>query len=173
MKKDKLSLNGKDYWRSLDQLADTPKFQKFLHNEFPESALELKGNMNRRNFLTLMGASMALAGLTACRKPVEKIVPYVKSPEEILPGIPQNYATTMPFGLHAYGMLVESNEGRPTKIEGNELHPSSLGKANSYMQAALLGLYDPDRSQKPRQNGNISEWTEFISFWKTKYTELK
>jgi len=173
MKKDKLDLNGKDYWRSLDQLADTPKFQKFLHNEFPESALELKGNMNRRNFLTLMGASMALAGLTACRKPVEKIVPYVKSPEEILPGIPQYYATTMPFGLHSYGMLVESHEGRPTKIEGNELHPSSLGKANSFMQAALLGLYDPDRSQKPQQNGNKREWNEFVGFWKTKYAELK
>ena len=173
MKKDNIKINGKDYWRSLDQLSDTPQFQKFLYSEFTESVLELKGSMNRRNFLTLMGASMAMAGLTACRKPVEKIVPYVKSPEEILPGIPQYYATTMPFGLHSYGMLVESHEGRPTKIEGNELHPSSLGKANSYMQAALLGLYDPDRSQKPRMNGNKKEWIDFEGFWKTKYSELK
>jgi molybdopterin-containing oxidoreductase family iron-sulfur binding subunit len=173
MKKDNINLTGKDYWRSLDQLSDTPQFKKFLHSEFPESALEFKGSLNRRKFLTLMGASMAMAGLTACRKPVEKIVPYVKSPEEILPGIPQYYATTMPFGLNAYGLLVESHEGRPTKIEGNELHPSSLGKANSFMQAALLGLYDPDRSQKPKLKGNKKEWIDFLGFWKSKYSELK
>ena len=173
MKKDKLNISGKDYWRSLDQLSDTSEFQSFLHNEFPEGASELKGDMNRRKFLTLMGASMALAGLTACRKPVEKIVPYVKSPEEILPGIPQYYATTMPFGLSSYGILVESHEGRPTKIEGNKLHPSSKGKANSYMQAALLGLYDPDRSQKPKMNGSKNEWIDFVGFWENKYSELK
>lgn len=173
MKKDKLNIAGKDYWRSLDQLSDTPQFQRFLHSEFPESVFEVKGNMNRRNFLTLMGASMAMAGLTACRKPVEKIVPYVKSPEEILPGIPQYYATTMPLGLHAYGMLVESHEGRPTKIEGNELHSRSLGKANTYMQAALLGLYDPDRSQKPSLNGSKKEWLDFEGFWTSKYADLK
>ncbi|MEE9117325.1 MAG: TAT-variant-translocated molybdopterin oxidoreductase, partial [Calditrichia bacterium] len=172
MKREIMNLKGKEYWRSLDQLSDTPEFQDFLNREFPEGASELKGQMNRRKFLTLMGASMALAGLTACRKPVEKIVPYVKSPEEILPGIPQFYATTMPFGLSAYGVLVESHEGRPTKIEGNEKHPSTLGKANTFMQAAILGLYDPDRSQKPKYNGEKKEWFDFLAFWKGLYPTL-
>ena len=114
MKKDNFNLTGKEYWRSLEQLADTPEFHEFLDREFPEGASELSGKMNRRKFITLMGASMALAGLTACRKPVEKIVPYVKSPEEIIPGTPQYYATTMPFGLSAYGTLVESHDIQTT-----------------------------------------------------------
>ena len=118
---------GKDYWRSLDQLADSPEFKELLSREFPEGASEMKDTLTRRNFLTLMGASMALAGLTACRRPVEKIVPYVKAPEERIPGIPEHYATTMPLGTSVYGVVVESHEGRPTKVEGNHLHPSTLG----------------------------------------------
>lgn len=172
MKKDNLNLTGKEYWRSLEQLSDTPEFHEFLDREFPEGVSELSGKMNRRKFITLMGASMALAGLTACRKPVEKIVPYVKSPEEIIPGTPQYYATTMPFGLSAYGMLVESHEGRPTKIEGNEKHPSSLGRANVFMQAAVLGLYDPDRSKNPVNNGVRKEWQDFVNYWKKLYSDI-
>ncbi|MBN1407124.1 MAG: TAT-variant-translocated molybdopterin oxidoreductase [Calditrichaceae bacterium] len=165
--KDKNKLNGKDYWRSLDQLADTPEFREFLHREFPENASELSSAVSRRKFLTLMGASLAFAGLAGCRRPVEKIIPYVNAPENVTPGIPKYYATTMPFGLSAYGLLVESHEGRPTKIEGNELHPSTLGKSNILTQAAILGLYDPDRSNSPLQNGNSKSWDDFIAYWRS------
>ena len=165
--KDKNKLNGKDYWRSLDQLADTPEFREFLHREFPENASELSSAVSRRKFLTLMGASIAFAGLAGCRRPVEKIIPYVNAPENVTPGIPKYYATTMPFGLSAYGLLVESHEGRPTKIEGNELHPSTLGKSNILTQAAILGLYDPDRSNSPLQNGNSKSWDDFIAYWRS------
>lgn len=146
---------NKEYWRSLNQLADKPEFQEILEREFPEGASEMKNPLTRRTFLSLMGASMALAGLSACRRPVEKIVPYVKAPEEVIPGIPNYYATTMPFGTNAYGVVVESHEGRPTKIEGNTDHPSSLGKTSSWIQASILSLYDPDRSQKPIIRGWI------------------
>jgi len=131
MKKENL-LSGKEYWRSLDQIADKPEFKKFLEREFPENASEINNPVSRRKFLTLMGASVAFAGFASCRKPVEKIIPYVKGPESIIPGIPKYYATTMPFGLGAYGLLVESHEGRPTKIEGNEKHPSTKGKSNIF-----------------------------------------
>jgi molybdopterin-containing oxidoreductase family iron-sulfur binding subunit len=166
-------LQGKEYWRSLDQLADTPEFRNFLEREFPEGASEIKNQLTRRHFLSLMGASIALAGLSACRRPVEKIIPYVKAPERIIPGIPQYYATTMPLGTSAYGVVVESHEGRPTKIEGNEQHPSSLGKSNTQMQASILNLYDPDRSQRSVHNGNEKDWSEFVVFWKKLYQEYK
>ncbi len=159
------NMTGKEYWRSMDQLADTPEFQEFLHREFPEGASEMKSAMSRRNFLTIMGASMALAGLTACRRPVEKIVPYVVAPEEVIPGVAEYYATTMPFGVEAYGVVVESHEGRPTKIEGNSKHPATRGKSNSMMQAAILGLYDPDRSRAVLNAGKEKTWTDFLSYW--------
>ena len=161
--KNKLNnLQGKEYWRSLNQLADKPEFKEFLNREFPDGASQLSEHINRRKFLTLMGASMAMAGLTGCRRPVEKIVPYITAPEQIIPGIPQRYATTMPLGTSAYGLVVESHEGRPTKIEGNQLHPSSLGGTNAQIQAAILGLYDPDRSQMILQNGREKSWQEWL-----------
>lgn len=164
-------LQGKEYWRGLDELAETPEFKEFLHREFPAGASELSDGVSRRTFLKLMGASLAFAGLSGCRRPVEKIVPYVVAPEEIIPGIAQYYATSMPLGLDAYGMLVKSNEGRPTKIEGNPKHPSSLGKTDAIMQAQLLGLYDPDRSRAPLQKGGEKLWIDFISFWRTLHPE--
>jgi MoCo/4Fe-4S cofactor protein with predicted Tat translocation signal len=164
-----MSLKGKEYWKSLDQLAETKEFKKFLHREFPEGASELEGGMSRRKFFTLMGASMAFAGLVSCRRPVEKIVPYVKAPEEIIPGIPLFYATTMPFGTSSYGIVVKSNEGRPTKIEGNPIHPSSMGPSNVFMQASLLNLYDPDRSQKVLNNGAERDWPAFVQYWRELY----
>jgi MoCo/4Fe-4S cofactor protein with predicted Tat translocation signal len=164
--KSKKRLNGKKYWRSLDQLADTPEFREFLHREFPENVSELTSTVSRRKFLTLMGASIAFAGLASCRRPVEKIIPYVNAPENVIPGVPKYYATTMPFGLSAYGLLVESHEGRPTKIEGNELHPSTLGKSNILTQAAILGLYDPDRSNSVTKDGVQKSWDDFISYWR-------
>ncbi|UCE23660.1 MAG: TAT-variant-translocated molybdopterin oxidoreductase, partial [Candidatus Zixiibacteriota bacterium] len=154
------------FWRSLDQLADTPEFREFVEREFPQGASEMDNDWSRRNFLTLMGASLALAGLAGCRRPEQKIVPYVKPPEEIIPGIPQYYATTMPFGTSAYGLIVESHEGRPTKIEGNAKHPSTLGASNAWIQASILGLYDPDRSQRVMRDGQESSWDDFVTFWR-------
>ena len=172
-KKNMMVQNGKEYWRSLDQLADTPEFKEFVEREFPENASEMTNAVTRRNFLGLMGASIALAGLAGCRRPVEKIIPYVIKPEEIIPGIAEWYATTMPFGLSAYGVLAKSNEGHPTKIEGNEKHPSSLGSSNSFMQSAILGLYDPDRSKFVMQKNDEKTWNDFVVFWRALYDEYK
>lgn len=165
-------LDDKEYWRSLGQLADTPEFREILHREFPEGASEMKDPITRRKFMTLMGASLAFAGLASCRRPVEKIIPYVTAPEEIIPGVAQYYATTMPLGLNAYGLLVESHEGRPTKIEGNPKHPSTLGRSNLLIQASILGLYDPDRSKRVLQagptdpSGQERNWEDFVTFWR-------
>jgi len=166
-------MTGRAYWRSLDQLADTPEFKEFLHREFPQGASELTDPLTRRNFLTLMGASLALAGLAGCRRPVEKILPYVIPPEDLVPGIPQYYATTMSVGTHAYGLLVESHEGRPTKIEGNKLHPSTLGKTNALLQASILNLYDPDRSASLLNDGGERTWDEFVVHWQEKLAHFK
>ena len=115
--------------------------------------------------MMLLGASLSLAGLAGCRRPVEEIVPYVTAPEEIVPGIPRYYATTMPFRRSAYGLIVESHEGRPTKIEGNPSHPSTLGASSSRIQASVLGLYDPDRSQSVTLKGEKKSWNDFVAAW--------
>ncbi|MEW6413560.1 MAG: TAT-variant-translocated molybdopterin oxidoreductase [Candidatus Zixiibacteriota bacterium] len=153
-------------WRSLDELADKPEFKQWLHREFPQGASEMNNDWSRRSFLTLMGASMALAGLAGCRRPEQKIVPYVKPPEEVVPGNPEYFATSMPFGTSAYGLIVESHEGRPTKIEGNPAHPSTLGASNAWIQASILGLYDPDRSKRVMREGQESRWDDFVTFWR-------
>jgi molybdopterin-containing oxidoreductase family iron-sulfur binding subunit len=170
-----MKLTGKQYWRSLEQLADTDQFKEFLHREFPKGTTELvgKNNWSRRSFLTTMGASLALAGLSGCRRPVEKIVPYVTRPEEVEPGVPNYYATTMPLGLSAYGVVVTSHEGRPTFIAGNELHPSSMGAVNPLVQASLLDLYDPDRSKSVLKNGRNSSWDDFVAWWQEQYQSHK
>src|SRR5918997_214438 len=111
---------GRTFWRSLEEVAETKEFEAFIHREFPQQASEWLDPMSRRSFLRLMGASLALGGLTACASgPPEKIVPYVRQPEDIVPGKPLFYATAMPFDGYALGVLVESHQGRPTKIEGN------------------------------------------------------
>src|SRR5688500_5961832 len=118
--------------------------------------------------MTLLGASLSIAGFTGCdiiRRPVENIVPYATAPEDVVPGIPRYYATTMPFGRSAYGVIVESHEGRPTKIEGNPAHPSTLGASSSRIQASVLGLYDPDRSQSVTLKGERRAWTDFMAAW--------
>ncbi|MCF7797824.1 MAG: TAT-variant-translocated molybdopterin oxidoreductase [Lentisphaeria bacterium] len=164
---------NKAYWASLEQIENTPEFHKMVQREFPEGASELNDPMSRRRFINLMGASMALAGLVSCRRPVEKIIPYVVQPEEVTPGVLQRYATTMPFGLSAYGVTVESHEGRPTKIEGNQLHPATEGSANAFMQASILGLYDPDRSQLVNHNGRDATWEDFVAAWRKLYDDYK
>ena len=153
------------YWRSLAQREDRPESRAFLEREFPEGASELPEGITRREMMMLLGASLSLAGLAGCRRPVEEIVPFVNAPEEMVPGIPRSYATTMPFGRSAYGLVVESHEGRPTKIEGNPSHPSTLGASSARVQASVLGLYDPDRSQTVRLNGEARSWNEFVTAW--------
>ncbi|MBI3400856.1 MAG: TAT-variant-translocated molybdopterin oxidoreductase [Acidobacteria bacterium] len=151
------------FWRTLDEQADDPQFVEQLYNEFPSEIEAITDPVARRTFLKLMGASLALAGVTACtRQPAEKIVPYVRQPEELIPGKPLFYATSMPLGGVATGLLVESHEGRPTKIEGNPLHPGSLGATDVFAQAAILGLYDPDRSQTLTNLGDIRPWSAFL-----------
>jgi molybdopterin-containing oxidoreductase family iron-sulfur binding subunit len=156
--------SGPEYWRSLEELAGTPAFQEALHREFPQGASELTDPVSRRTLLKLMGASLALAGLTACtRQPAEKIYPYVRQPEEIVPGKPLFFATAMPLAGYASGLLVESHEGRPTKIEGNPGHPVNRGATDGFAQASILGLYDPDRSTSLTYLGEIRPWGAFLT----------
>jgi molybdopterin-containing oxidoreductase family iron-sulfur binding subunit len=153
---------GKQYWRTLEELAEDPRFEQLLHREFPRQASEWDDSVDRRDFLKLMAASLAFAGLSGCgRAPEEHIVPYVKQPDGLVLGKPQFYATAMPFGADAIGVLVESHEGRPTNIAGNPDHPSSLGAIDSFVQASILNLYDPDRSQVPNFLGEISSIQAF------------
>ncbi len=156
---------SRTYWRSLAQIEERPEFRAALEREFPEGASELPEGVTRRELMMLLGASLSLAGLAGCRRPVEEIVPYVTAPEEIVPGIPRYYATTMPFRRSAYGLIVESHEGRPTKIEGNPSHPSTLGASGSLVQASVLGLYDPDRSQSVMQQGTRKSWSDLVTAW--------
>ncbi len=147
---------GAGYWRSLEQLADEPAFAAFVEAEFPSIAPQ----MDRRRFLQVMGASMAMAGLAGCSEP-EKGVPYVLQPEKIIPGEAQWYATTVTFAGYAQPVLGRTHVGRPTKLEGNPDHPVSRGASTATIQAAILQLYDPDRSQAPRFKGVPATWDSF------------
>ncbi len=156
--------SGPEYWRSLEELAGDPEFQEMMHREFPKGASEWVDSVSRRGFLKLMGASMALAGMTACTKqPLEPIVPYVKQPEGVIPGRPMFYATAFPLSGYANPILVESHLFRPTKIEGNDKHPASLGGTDVFTQASLLDLYDPDRSQTVLYLGDVRTWGDFVA----------
>jgi MoCo/4Fe-4S cofactor protein with predicted Tat translocation signal len=154
---------GPEYWRSLEELAGSPDFQEMLHREFPKGASEWLDAVSRRGFLKLMGASLAMAGMTACTKqPLETIVPYVKQPEEVVPGRPLFFATAFTLGGYASPILVESHLYRPTKIEGNDQHPASLGGTDIFSQASILGMYDPDRSQTLTYLGDIRSWGSLV-----------
>jgi MoCo/4Fe-4S cofactor protein with predicted Tat translocation signal len=155
---------GPEYWRSLEELAGNAAFREALHREFPKGASEWVDSVSRRGFLKVMGASMALAGMTGCvRLPLEPIVPYVRQPEEVIPGRPMFYATAMTLGGYASPLLVESHLGRPTKIEGNDQHPASLGGTDIFAQASILGMYDPDRSQSVVSLGDQRSWQSFVN----------
>jgi MoCo/4Fe-4S cofactor protein with predicted Tat translocation signal len=159
---------GKDYWRSLDDLAATPEFQDLLDREFPRQAVGWAEDENagegRRNFLKLMGASLAFGGLTACtRQPTEFITPYIQAPEDLVPGRPLFYATSTTLSGVSTGVLAESHEGRPTKIEGNPEHPGSLGACDPFSQASVLQLYDPDRARSLTFQGEVATWGGFYS----------
>jgi MoCo/4Fe-4S cofactor protein with predicted Tat translocation signal len=146
------------YWRSLEQLENSTEFQQLVEREFPEGITEsgddvVADDVSRRGFLTAVAASVALAGLTSCRKPVTKILPFNKRPEGFKPGTPQFYATTLSRSGYGIGVLVKSSDGRPTKIEGNPDHPSSLGTSDARLQAELLQIYDPGRSRSAKWPG--------------------
>jgi len=187
-KKDKLNLDavrgrmeqaeqqhsGPEYWRSLEELAGSAEFQDALHREFPKGASEWLDSVSRRGFLKVMGASLGLAGMTGCvRLPIEPIVPYVRQPEEVIPGRPMFYASGVTLGGYLSPVLVESHMGRPTKIEGNDQHPASLGGTDIFTQASLLTMYDPDRSQDTMSMGDMRSWPTFMSAMRGPMTAQK
>jgi molybdopterin-containing oxidoreductase family iron-sulfur binding subunit len=154
---------GREFWQSLEELAGTEEFDELLHQEFPKHASEWDEGTDRRTFLKLMGASLALAGLAGCSyQPPETVVPYVRDPEGMVPGKPQFFATAMPWSSGAAPLLVRSYMGRPTKIEGNDLHPASRGAADVFAQGSILGLYDPDRSEVVVNRGEVRSYTAFL-----------
>jgi molybdopterin-containing oxidoreductase family iron-sulfur binding subunit len=165
---------GKKYWRSLDELANTPEFQAAVEREFPSAAQEWVDPVSRRGFLKLMGASMALAGLAGCTKqPDEPIYPYIKAPEDLILGKPMYFATAHPFSTGAVPLLVKSDEFRPIKIDGNPEHAYNQGGSDPYSQGTLLDLYDPDRSQHVTYRGEGREWAEFAEALRDKVTSTK
>jgi molybdopterin-containing oxidoreductase family iron-sulfur binding subunit len=154
---------GAGYWRSLDELTSAEGFKEFLHREFPRQASEWIDDEGRRNFLKIMGASLALAGLSACtRQPTEYTMPYVEAPEQLVPGKPLFYATAFPVSGIANPILVETHEFRPTKVEGNPDHPASQGSTDVPTQASILGLYDPDRLQTVNYIGEVRSYPSFL-----------
>jgi molybdopterin-containing oxidoreductase family iron-sulfur binding subunit len=181
------SKRGKEYWRSLEELASTPEFDDLLHREFPRQASEWdpSDEVGRRTFLKLMGASLALAGLTtSCvYQPPETAVPFVRQPEDLVPGKPLFFATAMPFPTGALGLLARSNEGRPTHVEGNPDHPTSgtperpaeqrVASVDLFAQASILGLYDPDRSDTVRFRGEVRPQTAFLADVRARLAELQ
>jgi len=190
MQDGKDSRTGKRYWRSLEELADSPAFQEFVTREYPQQAEEWNDPIERRTFVKLMGASLALAGLSGCVfQPPEKIVPYIKQPEEEVPGKALFFATAAPLFGAATPVLVRSNEGRPTKIEGNPDHPNNApgdfpiddpGKdprgssaTDIFTQASILSLYDPDRSDSITFREDQRTWTAFVGQMRTTLDEQR
>ena len=162
----KTSETGSSYWRSLDELADSPDFKQWADREFPEGASENAGGVTRRDFAKLMSASFLLAGfgLTGCRRPEETIIPFSKMPEGYVHGVAKFFATAMPTRRNAVPLLAKSADGRPVKLEGNSEHPLSSGGTDSFAQATLLDLYDPDRSRYPLRGGEASEMDAATAF---------
>lgn len=174
-------MGGPEYWRSLEQRAQCPEFREWFDHEVhvldkggqPDDVPE---RANRRQFLRLMAASMSLAGVTSlsgCRRPAEKILPYNQKPEDVIPGQPLYYATTMVLAGMPLGLLIETHEGRPTKVEGNPKHPLSLGATHSWAQASVLDLYDPDRSRLVFHQNKPSTWEEFLAFLDRQVVSLR
>jgi len=168
--------HGKAYWRSLDDLAETPEFKEFLHKEFP-GGIEAFSSTSRRHFLKVMGASLAMAGLAGCRWPKENILPFANRPDGRTPGVAQHYATTYDLGGVGSGLLVTSYDGRPVKVEGNPGHPQNRGATTAQEQALILEMYDPDRSQwvvRRGENGRkTSTWKAFGEFARSHMNALK
>ena len=160
---------GRRYWRSLDELAETPEFKDWLHREFPVGASEMvEDGTSRRHFLKIMSASFALAGVATlgggCRRPEEKLEPFGKQPENYTYGEAQYFATAMPTRTGAIPLVVKSYEGRPVKIEGNALFPGANGGTDRYAQASILDLYDVDRARHFKHDGKTVSREEALSF---------
>jgi molybdopterin-containing oxidoreductase family iron-sulfur binding subunit len=150
---------GRKYWRSLDELEKTPEFNQWLEREFPAGASEWTDPVSRRHFVKIMSASFMLAGLglaTGCRRPEEKILPFTRMPENYIHGVPQFFATAMPRAGGAIPLVARSNEGRPTKVEGNDRLPGSNGGTDRWAQASILNLYDPDRAMRFMLRDSVS-----------------
>lgn len=157
-----LSQSGKDYWRSVEEFVDAPEFEEFVKQEYPQAVETWDDGLSRRNFVKVMGASLALAGLSGCViQPPEKIVPYVTQPDGLLPGKPLYFATAFTLGGSAMGLLAKSFDGRPIKVEGNPEHVNSRGATDTRAQASLLDMYDPDRSQQITYRGDPKTWQAF------------
>ncbi|MBI1388245.1 MAG: 4Fe-4S dicluster domain-containing protein [bacterium] len=153
-----------EFWRSLEEYSQTPEFQRWVENEFPSGIFQKSNELRRRRFLQIMASTLAMTGLQSCTQPPEDIVPFSHEPQNEAPGIPEFYASGIRHHQgFVQGVLVESHEGRPTKIEGNPQHPSSLGATDVLTQASILNLYDPDRSQSALHNGKHSSWDYFLS----------
>jgi MoCo/4Fe-4S cofactor protein with predicted Tat translocation signal len=154
--------NGPAFWRTLEEAAETEELREYIEQEFPGLSGQVPQGVDRRQLLKVMAASLAMMGAAACTKqPQELIVPYVRQPENLIPGVPLFFATAIPIGGYARGLLVESHLNRPTKIEGNPDHPASLGATGIFEQASILNLYDPDRSQTVLREGRLSTWSNF------------
>ena len=147
--------HGAKYWKSLDDLAETPAFKEWVEKEFPSGASELEG-VGRRNFMKIMAASFGLAGLgmTGCRRPKQHILPYAEQPENLIPGVANFYCSSVPGLTANTPVIVESHQGRPTKIEGNPSYKAFGGATTIYDQASILDLYDPDRSTASNFNNS-------------------
>ncbi len=159
---------GPQFWRTLEEAAESEDLREYVEQEFPGLSGQIPQGVDRRNLLKVMAASLAMAGAAACTKqPKELIVPYVRQPENVIPGIPLFYATAMTTGGYARGLLVESHLNRPTKVEGNPDHPASLGATTIFEQASVLNLYDPDRSETVLNEGRLSTWGEFTGRFST------
>ncbi|MBV8553090.1 MAG: TAT-variant-translocated molybdopterin oxidoreductase [Acidobacteriaceae bacterium] len=153
---------GPTFWRTLEEAAETDDLKDYIEQEFPGLSGQIPQGVDRRSLLKVMAASLAMAGAAACTKqPKELIVPYVRQPENVIPGVPLFYATAMPVAGYARGLLVESHLNRPTKVEGNPDHPASLGATTYFEQASVLNLYDPDRSETVLHEGRLSTWPSF------------
>ncbi len=159
---------GPAFWRTLEEAAQSDELREYIEQEFPGLSGQIPQGVNRRGLLKVMAASLAMAGAAACTKqPKELIVPYVRQPENVIPGLPLFYATAMPIGGYARGLIVESHLNRPTKVEGNPDHPASLGATGIFEQASVLNLYDPDRSESVLREGRLSTWSEFTGKFST------
>ena len=151
------------FWKSLEELAGRVSHaDDYDHHALPASSPFEPDEPSRREFFRFMAASLALGGVSGCAyQPAESIVPYVLPPESVIPGKPMFYTSAVPIDGFACGVIVKSDMGRPIKIEGNPDHPASLGATDALVQARVLTLYDPDRSQLVTHNGRVDTWERF------------
>ncbi len=168
---------GQTYWRSLAELQDTPEFREFVQREFPIAASEFPEGVSRRRWMQLMGASLALGGLTGCRWQAEEIAPFAMRPENRIPGKAEHFATSIEIGGMPRHLLATCYDGRPTKMEGNPEHPACRGGTDVFAQASILGLYDPDRSgsllERAGRQSFRREWSDFARFCDTHFSRLR